>query len=150
MKKSLLIISCSGRKIETPGRLPAFERYDGFFYQIIRKVMREGNFPNNLDILMISPKYGLLTLRQEIKNYDQDMSDAQARILRPIIHKELESYLDGKDYQKLFINMGSKYTQTLHCFDWRKHFSEKIEAKGRIGEKGSQLKAWLIELSQDS
>ena len=61
MRKYLLIISCSDRKIQTLGCLPAFELYDGSFYRILRKAIREGYFPNNLDILIISPKYGLLT-----------------------------------------------------------------------------------------
>ena len=150
MKNSLLIISCSDRKIETPELLPAFERYDGPFYRILRKAIREGYFPNNLDILIISPKFGLLAWTEKIENYDQLLSDEQARRLRPSIQKGLESYLNDKNYDKVFINMGATYCQTLHGFEWMKHFSEKIEAEGFIGERGSQLRGWLIELSQES
>ena len=143
MKRSLLIISCSSRKINTLGRMPAFERYDGQSYRIIRKAIREGCFRTNLDILIISAKFGLLAWDAEIEDYDQLMSKEQAHNLRPSIQENLESFLNGRDYDKLFINMGATYLETLEGFEWKKHFNEKIEAQGRIGEKSSQLKSWV-------
>ncbi len=143
MSKSLLIISCSGRKIKTPGRMPAFERYDGQSYRIIRKAIREGCFRANLDILIISAKLGLLRWDEEIEDYDLLMSKEQAHKLRPSIQENLESFLNGRDYDKLFVNMGATYLETLEGFEWKKHFNEKIEAKGRIGEKSSQMKSWV-------
>ena len=148
MNRSLLIISCSGRKINTVGRMPAFERYDGQSYRIIRKAIREDCFPSNLDILIISAKLGLLRWDEEIEDYDQLMSKEQAQKLRPSIQEDLESFLDGRDYDKLFINMGVTYLETLEGFEWQKHFNEKIEAKGRIGEKSSQMKSWVRGQSQ--
>ena len=148
MKKSLLIIACSSRKVKTPGRIPVFERYDGNSYRILRKAIRENYFRNDLDILIISAKFGLLGWTEEIEDYDQLMSKQQARKLRPSIQEDLASFLDGKTYDKLFINMGAIYLETLEGFDWRQHFNEKIEAKGRIGEKSSQLKSWITQQSQ--
>jgi hypothetical protein len=110
--------------------------------------MRECCFPANLDILIISAKLGLLCWDEEIEDYDQLMSKEQARKLRPSIQESLESYLDGRDYDKLFINMGATYLETLEGFEWKKHFNEKIEAKGRIGEKSSQMKSWVRGQSQ--
>ena len=143
MKRSLLIINCSSRKINTLGRMPAFERYDGQSYRIIRKAIREGCFRTNLDILIISAKFGLLAWDTEIEDYDQLMSKEQVHNLRPSIQENLESFLNGRDYDKLLINMGATYLETLEGFEWKKHFNEKIEAHGRIGEKSSQLKSWV-------
>ena len=120
MKRSLLIISCSDRKIKTLGRIPAFERYDGQSYRIIRKAIREDCFPSNLDILIISAKLGLLRWDEEIEDYDQLMSKEQVQKLRPSIQENLESFLDGRDYDKLFINMGATYLETLEGFEWKK------------------------------
>lgn len=143
MNRSLLIISCSGRKINTVGRMPVFERYDGQSYRIIRKAIRENCFPSNLDILIISAKFGLLRWDEEIEDYDKLMSKEQAQKLRPSIQENLKSFLEGRDYDKLFINMGATYLETLEGFEWKKYFNEKIEAKGRIGEKSSQMKSWV-------
>ena len=60
MKNYLLIISCSQRKVETSEPLPALERYDGPTYRTLRKAMHEGRIPKNLDVLIISAKYGLI------------------------------------------------------------------------------------------
>ena len=92
MNKSLLIISCSGRKIKTLGRMPAIERYDGQSYRIIRKAIREGCFPANLDILIISAKFGLLAWDAKIEDYDQLMSKEQAQKLRPVYRKILNLF----------------------------------------------------------
>lgn len=55
--------------------------------------------------------------------------------ISPAIQLRLTSYLDGKDYDKLYINMSRVYRQTLEGFEWRQHFSEKIEALEGIGKK---------------
>ena len=149
MKKSLLIISCSGRKIETPGTLPAYQRYDGQFYRVIAKAKRDGYFPSDkLDIVIISAKFGFLNWDEEIENYDLLMSKKQAEVLRPQLQEDLKLYLDGKDYDKVYINVGADYRLTLDGFDLDAHFSEVIEAEGRIGEKTSQLKNLLIDLDE--
>ena len=79
---SLLIISCSQRKIQTDKALPAIERYDGPTYRCLRK-FREAQtdkaFPNNLRILIISAKYGLIMPETEVRNYDMKMTAARAK-----------------------------------------------------------------------
>lgn len=69
----LLIVMCSKRKRSAPDLLPALERYDGIFFRILRKARREGHWPDNLDILILSAKYGLLELDTAIENYDLRM-----------------------------------------------------------------------------
>ena len=61
VKRSLLIISCTGAKNKAPGFLPAVMRYKGPLYPTLHKAIREKRFPESLDILIVSAKYGLLT-----------------------------------------------------------------------------------------
>ena len=147
MKKSLLIISCSGRKIKTPGAIPAHQRYDGQMYRVIAKAQREAYFPTDvLDIVIISAKLGFLKWDDKIADYDQLMTDKQARILRASVQDDLKSFLDWKYYDKVYINLGAKYRKTLEGLDWDEYFNEVIEAEGGIGKKLAQLKGWLISL----
>lgn len=55
-KKYLLILSCSKTK-KNIDRTPAIELYDGMYYKVLKK-----NYPTNanLDILILSAKYGLI------------------------------------------------------------------------------------------
>lgn len=149
MKNYLLIIGCSQRKVDTRKPLPAIELYDGPTYQILRKAKREGRFPDNLDIFIISAKYGLLTSEQPIDLYNRLMSLRRARQLRPIIQEELKSWIDTKrgGYAQVFINLGEVYMQTLIGFDW--DLVSTMEASGGIGQRGSQMKAWLEQIAND-
>ncbi|MDE0485296.1 MAG: hypothetical protein OXI67_22220 [Candidatus Poribacteria bacterium] len=149
MKKSLLIISCSGRKIKTPGAIPAYQRYDGQMYRVIAKAQREAYFPTDvLDIAIISAKLGFLKWDDKIEDYDQLMTDKQSDTLRASVQEDMRSFLDGKDYDKGYINLGARYRKTLEGFDWDEYFSKVIEAEGGIGKKLSQLKSWLVSLHQ--
>ena len=76
--RSLRIVACSQRKRRDSGLLPAIERYDGLYFRVLRKARREGYWPANLDVLIVSAKYGLLELHTAIENYDLRMTPEQA------------------------------------------------------------------------
>ena len=92
VKRSLLVISCSGAKDKTPGLLPVVMRYKGLLYPTLRKAMRENRFPRSLDILIVSAKYGLLTSEEPIEDYDQKIDTKRARGLRPGVEKNLRRF----------------------------------------------------------
>lgn len=155
MKKCLLIISCSKSKTKTPGVVPAFERYSkGQVFRSLQRANREDYFPKNLDILIISAKYGLLEWSDPIECYNKEMNDKRAKELRPSIQKDLESFLDGKDYDQLFINLGKEYCETLKGFDFLKYVKVVLKPKKPKakhyggGEKNSQMIKWLKRLSK--
>jgi len=87
MKRHLLINSCSDKKNTHPGLLPAIDRYTGAWYGVINKLKREGRFPDNLDILIISAKYGLIDSDKKIENYDRKMDSSRARERRDSVIK---------------------------------------------------------------
>lgn len=143
---SLLIISCSERKIESLGTLPAIDRYDGPTYRTLRKLRREGYTFENLDILIISAKDGLFTSEQPIVNYDQRMTAERADTLRPWIQRGIKAFMDAKQYDQVFINLGKTYMRTLEGFHWGT--ISTMEASGGIGLKTQQMKTWLERLGR--
>ena len=146
MKRSLLIISYSGAKDRTPGFLPAIMRYKGPFYPTLHKAIRENRFPKNLDILIVSAKYGLLKSDEPIEDYGQKIDDKRARRLRPGVQKKLQDFLDGKGYDQLFNGLWKNYQAVLEEFDLEKHFENVVPVETNRGKKVSQLKAWIIDL----
>lgn len=146
MKKSLLIISCSGAKDKAPGKLPALMRYKGPFYPTLHKAIRENRLPRNLDILIISAKYGLLKSDDPIECYDQKMDATRANELRPHIQADLKAFLNGKDYDQLFNGLWQVYNKTLEGFDLEKHCEHLIPVETNRGKRIRQLKQWIIEL----
>ena len=144
----LLIVACSQRKRSDPGFLPAIERYDGVNFRVLRKAQREGYWPKNLSTLILSAKYGLLKPDTLIEDYDLRMTREQANVLQVQVSTELDAYLEQTSYHEVFVNLGKVYmialalSKELIASDRQVHF-----AAGGIGEKMSQMKKWLINLS---
>ena len=139
----LLLISCSARKVLSTETLAAIDRYDGPIYRTLRKMRREGQAPDNLDVLIISAKHGLLPCQKPVDLYDQIMTPRRADELRPKIQSRLKSFIETKrgGYEQVFINLGKTYMRTLDGFHWG--LVSTMEASGGIGQKNSQMKAWL-------
>ena len=146
----LLIISCSQRKLTTPEPLTAIDRYDGVTYRILRKMRREGWTPENLDVLILSAKYGLMEAGMPADNYDEKMTVARADELRDSVQDALKGFIEKKEggYHQVFINLGRAYMRTLEGFHWE--LVSTMEASGAIGLKNSQMKAWLERIAEPS
>lgn len=153
-KNYLLLISCSQRKIQSPKVLAAIDCYDGPAYRCLRKFRSEqdGKLPNNLRILILSAKYGLIFPETEIHDYDLKMTSERAEVMRSDVHQDLSQCLyfyqiayGGMD--QVFINLGKTYMRTLEGFHWG--LVSTMEASGGIGLKTQQMKAWLEQISQE-
>ena len=152
----LLIIGCSQRKVESPGVLPAMDRYDGPTYRTLRKHFPDGDLPENLDIVIISAKYGLIECEQPIENYDQRMTPERADALASTVQDALQRKIIANTdegthsyiYDEVFINLGKTYKRTLESFHWG--LIRTLEATGGIGLKTQQMKVWLERLGRNS
>ena len=145
--KYLLIISCSQRKIETPGVLPAIDRYDGTTYRCLKKLIREGKLSfDNLGVLIISARHGIVTHGDEISNYDLKMTPERADNLSFFVQARLKFFMRDNQYDQVFINLGKTYMRVLNGFDWG--LVSTMEASGGIGLKTQQMKAWLERIAK--
>ena len=146
--RCLLIVASSQRTRSAPGLLPAIERYDGVNFRVLRKAQREGYWPKDLDVLILSAKYGLLKSDTLIENYDLKMTPRWAIELRVRVSADLDECLERTPYSEVFINLGKVYlaalalSKELTTLDKRVHY-----ATGGIGEKMSQMKKWLQGVS---
>lgn len=140
----LLIVSCSQRKRSDPGLLPAIERYDGVNFRVLAKARREGYWPENLDLLILSAKYGLLTPDAPIEDYDRQMTKHRASRLQVQVGSDLDQQLRGSSYREVFINLGKPYLITLEASEELDKLRGRVSyATGGIGKKMAQMKKWL-------
>jgi hypothetical protein len=140
-----LIISCSQRKHSTEEPVSALELYDGFYYQIIKKLLREGHFPANINVVIISAKHGLLRPSDPILPYDQKMTARRATEIRDQLLAKLDFAFSEKQYQEVFVNLGRHYLRAIDGFDSLLPDETKvIYAIGSIGKRGSQMKKWIL------
>ena len=108
-KKCLLILGCSDTKDCRPGTMRAFDRYTGRNFGVLKKAQREGYFPPNLNMLILSAKHGLITPDTLIEWYDLVMTEHRARELQRSASTELDRLLEQNDYQEIFVNLGKTY-----------------------------------------
>jgi cytoplasmic iron level regulating protein YaaA (DUF328/UPF0246 family) len=144
----LLIIACSQRKRSDNGLLPAIERYDGVNFRVLQKAKREGYLLGNLDILILSAKYGLIEASTLIENYDLKMTKQRAIELQVRVTKDLDNYLSKTSYDEIFVNFGKTYLTALASSGKIPKLNEKIVyARGGIGQKMAQMKDWLHRIN---
>ena len=67
--------------------------------------------------------------------------------LRPYVQESLRKVIECQQYQQVFMNLGKTYMLTLGGFDWGS--TSTLEATGGIGQKNSQMKAWLEQIYND-
>src|SRR6266567_6447270 len=93
-----LLLSCSEKKRDDPCPLPALERYEGGSYKVVKKAMREGTFPPDVEICIVSALYGLLEAGEMIMSYNRKMTTLRATELRPLISRRLDDVLRQGNY----------------------------------------------------
>jgi cytoplasmic iron level regulating protein YaaA (DUF328/UPF0246 family) len=146
-RRYLLILACAQRKRPDTGLLPAIERYDGVNFRVLQKAKRAGYLSKNLDMLILSAKYGLIKANTPIEKYDLKMTIQRARELQTQVSRNLDAYLVNTEYQEIFVNLGKSYLTVIAISSKMPALHEKIRyASGGIGEKMAQMKNWLCQI----
>ena len=137
---SLLIQSCSATKQNVETAVPALDLYDGYFFRIINKALRAGQFRPGLDIIIISAKHGVIEPDEEIGYYDQRMDTERAEELNDEVINTIASHVTREGYEKVWINLGKDYLPAVDGLEDALDVPvDYIEGCG-IGMKGKQLK----------
>jgi cytoplasmic iron level regulating protein YaaA (DUF328/UPF0246 family) len=139
---TLLIQSCSNSKKSVSEPVPAFDLYSGYYYRIIKKARREGEYDDNIDIRILSAEHGLLHPEEKIETYDREMDASRADELKPVVVPELCRVIGEGEYEDVVLNMGKTYRRALKGLD-SKTDAEVVEIEGGLGERGHVLKKFV-------
>lgn len=129
--------------------MPAIERYDGGSFRVIKKAKREQKKLDNIDILIVSAKYGLIEASTPIVDYEKRINQQRAKELNPQVLQILKKYAITGDYIEIYLDLGQDYSLAIEGVQDLFTGSRFIFAQGRIGERLRQLKLWLEEKSID-
>ena len=143
-KRRLLILSCSQRKCTSPDLLPAIERYNGPFYFVLRRFLREcPRQASLLDVHILSAAYGLIPGDFPTPWYDRKMDMSRAVELQPQVNTTFSDIARG-NYDSICFAMGKTYLKAFeNALELVPSNAELVIAHGRIGEQQAQLKNWL-------
>ncbi len=140
---SLLVQSCSATKNQVSKPTPAIEVYDGYFFRIIKKARREGEFRSDLDFCILSAEHGLLDPEDEITTYDRRMTAERAAELCGPVSNELQSRFENNDYETIILNLGDVYEMAVDGLSEDETVHVKSIDGDGIGFKGRQLKTLI-------
>jgi len=147
----LLILSCSDRKSDEGGKIPALERYGGVYYRTLKKRLREDTEDHhNLDILIMSAKYGLIPPHYRIEDYDVEMDEDRQRYLKEDVEVEIRNHLRYRDYEEIYVVAGKEYRQVIVprlVEEVDDEVTVRVDKNNLFG-KLSNLKEWLLENSR--
>lgn len=137
---SLLVQSCSATKnqVETP--VQALELYDGYFFRIIKKAVRAGQFERGLDILIISAKHGVIEPGDEIVYYDRKMDTERAAELNGAVVDTIAEKTATNQYEKVWVNLGKDYLPAVDGIEQAVDAPVMYIDGDGIGMKGKRLK----------
>ena len=144
MNKQLLILGCSQTKRDCNGRLPALDRYDGPPYRVIRKFLRDHQWPSDLSIAILSAEHGLFGSLKCIEYYDERMNPS-------IAEKNAKKYSDilrkwAPEHHTVHLSVGKDYLNALQPALTSSDIKQKV-FQGGIGQKMSQIKTLLNSTS---
>ena len=143
----ILLLSCSSRKRQSPGLLPAVERYDGPPFRLLRKFALN-NPEQRPRTYIVSAEYGFIADDTFLPNYDRKMTIRRAEELRVGVTQELKEHLgvalNSDSEGDVFIHMGKIYLQAIQGLDKVMPQNYRIRtAQGNPGGKLSALYDWL-------
>jgi hypothetical protein len=142
MSSYLLIVGCSDSKNMSPQPMKALDRYEGVNFKVIKKFNREKGLPDDVDIVIISARYGLITQDTYIGPYNLRMTRKRAETLHPDVMDNLKDLISQKVYKEVFVVLGKDYLPAVEGIEFIAPCPVSY-AQGRIGEKMAALKKWL-------
>ncbi len=146
MNKQLLILGCSQTKRDCKGLLPALDRYEGSHYRVIKKFLRDHQWPSDLSIAILSAEYGLFGSLKGIEDYDSRMTPTTARAKATECSVILKKWADY--HNAVYLSLGKNYLPALQPTLSSLSIPFK-QIQGGIGEKMRQIKTFLNRTSPD-
>jgi hypothetical protein len=145
----LLILSCSQRKRLDPGLLPAFERYDGPTFRVLRRYLRQV-LTNAPSACILSAEFGLISAFHPIPHYDRRMTRERALELRPAVQGALTEMLGTGEYREVLLCAGKMYRLAIDgCESLLTSGITLWLAEGGPGNTSAALHQWLRNAPQE-
>jgi cytoplasmic iron level regulating protein YaaA (DUF328/UPF0246 family) len=142
--RRLVIVSASQRRVLDPNPIPAIERFDGVYFRILRKYLREGKM-KDVSILVVSDRYGILEANDLVpfhpasdktKEVTQDMWASNLAKLKETFKKT--------SYSEIYVVCGQKFQAFIKGFEDFTNVPVTYCYGRGLGPKARSLKDWIF------
>ncbi len=146
IRDSLLVVACSATKSSHEDMLAAILRYQGMAYIPLKMLLLEKSWPSNVDLWIVSAKYGLLQALQPIPHYDERLTEATLDERKKLIEKQL-SEVKVSRYQNCMVNLPSLYSKVIEPLEilLKSNDCQITNISARMSERNDAMMQWLIE-----
>ena len=142
-----LLLSCSNKKNKYDTPVAAIDLYNGVFFSVYRKALRNNpKLASCVKLIIISAKYGLIEDTDILSFYDQKMSLENANQQRKENTEKLKALIIRDKPQSLTAIMGRTYLQSIDLSDIP--IPTEI-INGEIGVMLHNLKVWLNTVTEE-
>lgn len=143
----ILILSCSAKKKDTKDSLPALDMYQGVLFSVLKKALKDRPIlRNELKILIVSAKYGLIHSDTVIQCYDLKMTPKIAAEQKESNTLRLRKVLTGAMPKSIVFAAGHTYLQSIDFTN----ISVPVKfINGEIGTMLHLLKVWLNTVCEE-
>lgn len=139
--RRLLVIPCSKEKSDIATAIPAIERYRGRVFSVIQNVRSSSAALENVDILILSAKYGLISESELILLYDQRMNPVLAAQHQALACRLLQDAVGQRAYLDCFVLLEPDYLEVVR----QAKFPSKTSFETEISERTLKaLSDWLL------
>ncbi|MHA2232601.1 MAG: DUF6884 domain-containing protein [Candidatus Hodarchaeales archaeon] len=142
---ALLLIACSATKDSQGNDLPAILRYQGFSYVPLKVLLLANRWPLNVDIMILSAKYGLLQPLDHIPLYDERLTAENSEEKRELIRQQINS-LELTRYGACILNVPKSYTEFAEPLEsqLQNNGCEILKKIARASDRNDAMINWLL------
>jgi hypothetical protein len=102
----------------------------------------------DVDVYVLSARYGLIAGHAQIADYDQRMTPARAAELRPKVLARMQQVLN-QGYAEVFLSLGLTYLQAVDSFERLVPAGTAVTvSRATTGRRLTELKRWLYRLPE--
>jgi hypothetical protein len=111
----LVVVSCGKSKADELKNYPmrAEEAYRGPIFQVINKAKRENKWGENIELGIVSAKYGFLRGKEYINDYDLRMTPTLAKKHNPHVLEKINLWHKSDPFSLIYVLMGKDYLMTV-------------------------------------
>jgi len=144
--RRLIIVSASQRRITDPSPLPAIDRFDGVYFRILRKHLKDGKL-KDADILVVSDRHGVIKATDVVPYHppsDKIKVEEHARISNV---KIIEGIAKKTAYSEIYVICGKDFQGFIKGFEEFANTTVTYCQGRGLGPKARSLKDWILARS---
>lgn len=147
---ALLLIACSATKDGRENVLPAILRYQGISFVPLKALLLANHWPIDVDVMILSAKYGLLQPLDPIPFYDERLTAENATEKRELIRQQVSS-LELARYTVCMLNLPKGYLDIVEPFEsqLQKNNCEILKKRARASDRNDGMIKWLLRIANE-